>query len=63
MLGLELDTAVERLNQLGFEVELVEVRSRKGQQGNQNRVIKQEQTGDNRCKLSYSAFITETKQA
>lgn len=62
VLGLELDIAIGRLEALGYDIEVLEVRSKKGQQGDQVRVIKQELTGDNRLRLSYSSFITETKE-
>ncbi len=61
VLGLELNEAAERLMQAGYEVEKVFVRSRKGQDGDSLRVIKQEQTGEGRMKLLYSSFITNIR--
>lgn len=57
--GLRLDTACERLRACGYEVETVLVSSKKGQQGNELRVIKQELIG-NRAIIYYSHFITQT---
>lgn len=60
VLGYELSAATALLEKEGFAVETEEARSRKGQPGNEKRVIRQVQiTGATPCvQLTYAVFQT-----
>ncbi len=59
LLGMPLDTAVERLTQKGFRVETMEARSRKGSGGNDARVLCEESLPDGGVRVTYAWFVTE----
>lgn len=58
VLGLDLDTALRRLEAEGKPVRLVEVRSKKGGRGDDRRVIKTTRT-EAETVVFWSAFQTE----
>ena len=58
MLGLDLETAIARLEAEGRPVRLVEVRSKKGGKGDDRRVIKTTET-ESETVVYWSAFKTE----
>ena len=60
VLGLRLDTALQRLSAEGKPVRAVEVRSRKGGKGGDRRVIKVIETGTEAV-VYWAAFQTETQ--
>ena len=60
VLGLRILTAKERLEAEGKTVREVEVRSKKGGKGDDRRVIKTEERGDETT-VYWSAFQTEVK--
>ena len=59
VLGLELSEAVKRLERDGFAVTTEEVRSRKGTDGQENRVVRQRLVSDGRVALTYALFSVE----
>ena len=58
ILGIPLETALERLKTLNKPVELIEVSSRKGSKGFDRRVIKVE-SSDDRITVYWSRFQTD----
>lgn len=66
VLGLELSRAVRRLTEEGYEVETLEVRSRKGVLGNERRVIREQALpaagGRPRVCLTYAVFSTAVEE-
>jgi hypothetical protein len=56
--GLELSLAVAALESEGMAVKTVEVSSRKGVNGNERRVVRARQTGENSAELTYAVFKT-----
>ncbi len=61
VLGLELSEAVRRLEREGYAVTAAEVRSRKGTDGQENRVVRQQILDDGRVSLTYALFRVETE--
>lgn len=59
LLGLPLDEAEAKLRAAGYGVTSVETRSRKGQPGNEKRVLRARETGDNQVELIYALFKTD----
>ena len=58
-MGLPLPIATERLQSEGFLVRSLELRSRKGLAGNENRVIRQRALPQNTIELVYASFKTD----
>lgn len=59
VLGLELAEAIRRLERDGFAVVTEEARSRKGTNGQENRVVRQRILDDGRVALTYALFCVE----
>lgn len=59
LLGLPLKEAEAALLAAGYLVTCVETRSRKGQPGNDNRVLRARETGSGRAELTYALFKTD----
>ena len=57
-LGFEIDLAEKVLTSEGFLVYRVEVRSKKGVDGDSYRVIRQKQTDENTVELCYTCIKT-----
>ena len=63
VLGLELSLARLRLEQAGYGVEEIELRSRKGLAGDSKRVIRARMREDGRVELCWSLFKTDVRFA
>lgn len=68
VLGLALSQAVSLLEAEGYAVETVEVSSKKGVQGNERRVVRQQALpvlsgGPKRICLTYAVFLTDVGQS
>ena len=59
LLGFPLSVAEERLRAEGYEVTSVETRSRKGQPGNELRVLRAKEMDGRRVELVYARFKTD----
>ena len=62
VLGLPLETARGRLEKAGYRVAAVEVRSKKGLEGSDCRVIAVRETAENEAELQYARFITDVSE-
>lgn len=58
VLGFELEHARTLLEAAGYTVTVQEVRSRKGLEGNERRVVRQRFLGEERVDLTYAVFKT-----
>lgn len=56
--GLELTAAISALEAEGIHADTVEVSSRKGVDGNERRVVRAIQTGENSAELTFAVFKT-----
>ena len=56
--GLELSAAIEALEADGICVSTIEVSSRKGVDGDERRVERAKQTGENSAELTFAVFKT-----
>ena len=61
VLGLELSEAERLLKERGYEVELIETRSRKGLEGNEARVVRERVKEGVKVELLYAVFKTDYK--
>ncbi|MEA5059793.1 hypothetical protein SDC9_201798 [bioreactor metagenome] len=59
VLGLPLSMAETSLREAGFTVTAVETRSRKGQPGNEKRVLRARETAPGHMELVYALFKTD----
>ncbi len=62
LIGLPLETVVATLESRGYQVETVEVRSRKGVDGDCLRVIRILPLDGNTVQVAYSEFLTKVKR-
>ncbi len=60
-LGLPLAWAEKLLSDAGYSVRTLEVRSRKGVEGGDARVLRQKVAGDGAAELTYAYCITKPK--
>ncbi len=63
VLGMELGLARERLEAEGYKVKCCELRSRKGINGDNERVIRVRECGENSVELCWSLFKTDVRFA
>ena len=60
MIGLDVGEAKQRLQDLGFEVRIIEYTSRRGvENADSSRVLRQREVDDNIIELSVSHFKTQ----
>jgi len=59
VLGLSLEYAIETLENYGYAVQTIEVRSRKGIKDGQPYIVRQIQNDNGVVELAFSVFMTE----